>query len=371
VAPEFKDWVKRGLYKKISVALYPDLGLRHIGFLGATPPAVKGLKQATFSEKAAWIIVEDIKMSNQNPEKQAQEARSKKYGIAIKEGGNVTKPGEWANVDDDDFLDPVNYRYPCPNADQTRAAAAYWGKEKNQEPYSSEERAIINKRFASKEKQYKIGEQAGKGGMHMELGKFFSDLKVLIIGAEKELVPDDPARKFTEADVLTKVREAKDLAFAEVEKLKKEKLEAEGKVKKIEEDRRKAEIATFCESFCKEGKLSPALRKIIEPIMVAVSVGDGFKPSDVIEFSETVKKPALDGIKDFLTELSKVVTFREITPKEGPGSGGSAGEKLSALVKQKMEAKKDLSYGAAFAEVQKENLELAKEYQAEINPNKK
>jgi hypothetical protein len=363
---EFVDWVKRGLYKKISMAIYPDLTLKHVGFLGGTPPAVKGLKPVSFkTKKVGWTFEKEIEMAegDREKEKQTQEARSKKYGIAIKEGGNVTKPGEWANVDDDDFLDPVNYRYPCPNADQTQAAAAYWGKEKNQEQYSSEERAIINKRLASKEKQYKIGEHSEKGAKKMDLGKFFSDLKALVIGAEKELVPDDPGRKFTEADVQAAEKRGKDLTFAEVEKERKEKEEAQKKLKEIEDKKRKDDIASFCETLCKDGKLTPALRKIIEPVMIAVS-----EIPDMIEFSEGVKKSRLEGIKDFLTELPKAVTFREVTPKEGPGSNGSAGEKLSALTKKKMEEKKDLSYSLAFAEVQKENPELAKEYLAEIKP---
>ncbi len=40
---QFTEWLRRGLFKKRSISLYPDLTLRHIGFLGATPPAVKGL----------------------------------------------------------------------------------------------------------------------------------------------------------------------------------------------------------------------------------------------------------------------------------------------------------------------------------------
>jgi hypothetical protein len=46
--PEFVDMVKRGLFKKRSIALYPDLTLRHIGFLGAMPPAIKGLRDVNF-----------------------------------------------------------------------------------------------------------------------------------------------------------------------------------------------------------------------------------------------------------------------------------------------------------------------------------
>lgn len=46
VLPEFKNWVDKGLYRKISVALSPETGLRHIGFLGAVAPAIKGLSHA-------------------------------------------------------------------------------------------------------------------------------------------------------------------------------------------------------------------------------------------------------------------------------------------------------------------------------------
>lgn len=49
VAPEFEDMVRRGLFKKRSASFYPDGRLRHIGFLGAAPPAVKGLKDVEFN----------------------------------------------------------------------------------------------------------------------------------------------------------------------------------------------------------------------------------------------------------------------------------------------------------------------------------
>lgn len=60
--PEFAEAVRAGRYKKISVALYgpthpnnpsDDWYLRHVGFLGAQPPVVKGLAQAQFSEGEA------------------------------------------------------------------------------------------------------------------------------------------------------------------------------------------------------------------------------------------------------------------------------------------------------------------------------
>jgi hypothetical protein len=45
-----KESVRAGAYKKVSIALYADGLLRHIGLLGATPPAVKGLAPFTFKD---------------------------------------------------------------------------------------------------------------------------------------------------------------------------------------------------------------------------------------------------------------------------------------------------------------------------------
>jgi len=50
VASEFIDEVKNGRFRRVSVALFPDMMLRHIGFLGAATPAVKGLKPVNFDE---------------------------------------------------------------------------------------------------------------------------------------------------------------------------------------------------------------------------------------------------------------------------------------------------------------------------------
>lgn len=49
LVPEFLQAVKNGLFKKRSISLNPDGSLRHVGFLGAVPPAVKGLADIKFS----------------------------------------------------------------------------------------------------------------------------------------------------------------------------------------------------------------------------------------------------------------------------------------------------------------------------------
>lgn len=69
VDAEFAEMVKDGKFKKVSAAFYlPDspnnphkgvLSLRHVGFLGAMPPAVKGLKQVEFAEDDLFVEFSD------------------------------------------------------------------------------------------------------------------------------------------------------------------------------------------------------------------------------------------------------------------------------------------------------------------------
>ncbi|MDD3236816.1 MAG: phage protease [Candidatus Gastranaerophilales bacterium] len=50
VCEDFAEWVNKGRYKNRSVSLTEDLQLRHVGFLGAVPPRVKGMPEYVFSE---------------------------------------------------------------------------------------------------------------------------------------------------------------------------------------------------------------------------------------------------------------------------------------------------------------------------------
>jgi hypothetical protein len=66
VDPQFQEWVSEGRYKKISASFYaPDSPqnpvpgvyyLRHVGFLGAMPPSVKGMKPVSFAAAEEGVI---------------------------------------------------------------------------------------------------------------------------------------------------------------------------------------------------------------------------------------------------------------------------------------------------------------------------
>ncbi|GEM_PF-625089 len=55
IAKDFAKDVRQGKFKRVSVALYPDLMLKHIGFLGAAAPAVRGLAEASFTEEEGIV----------------------------------------------------------------------------------------------------------------------------------------------------------------------------------------------------------------------------------------------------------------------------------------------------------------------------
>ncbi|WP_019672301.1 hypothetical protein [Psychrobacter lutiphocae] len=67
VNTEFSEQVKAGSYKKVSASFYPPNSpanpvkgvyyLRHVGFLGAKPPAIKGLQPVEFSESGDEVTL--------------------------------------------------------------------------------------------------------------------------------------------------------------------------------------------------------------------------------------------------------------------------------------------------------------------------
>lgn len=69
VVKEFAEAVQKGLYKKRSISLYPDLTLRHVGFLGAVPPAVKGLADLKFNDASEPELFEFNEDNDQDKSK--------------------------------------------------------------------------------------------------------------------------------------------------------------------------------------------------------------------------------------------------------------------------------------------------------------
>jgi len=70
LVPEFVEALRQGLFKKRSASIYHDLDgkgpyLRHVGFLGAVPPAVKALTDINLDDKAFESVTIDFEERKQ------------------------------------------------------------------------------------------------------------------------------------------------------------------------------------------------------------------------------------------------------------------------------------------------------------------
>jgi len=100
VEPAFAEMVRAGRFKRISASFYPPKSaanpapgtyyLKHVGFLGAQPPAVKGLKAAEFAEDAEAVTLE-IAFSEADAA-----APTANFGDALK--GAITAVLSWART---------------------------------------------------------------------------------------------------------------------------------------------------------------------------------------------------------------------------------------------------------------------------------
>lgn len=78
VADEFADLVKRGLYRNRSISFNSDGTFRHVGFLGAAAPAVKGLEDIQFADKGDFITMdtaETVQAEQAAAQEQAEEVQ--------------------------------------------------------------------------------------------------------------------------------------------------------------------------------------------------------------------------------------------------------------------------------------------------------
>lgn len=72
--PDFLNALKVGRYKKRSISLTPEGKLRHVGFLGAAKPSVKGLADIQFSSPSS-VIYEFEVQEEKTPEVQEEEPK--------------------------------------------------------------------------------------------------------------------------------------------------------------------------------------------------------------------------------------------------------------------------------------------------------
>ncbi len=84
-------------------------------------------------------------MAASKKEKAAQKARSRRYSIAIREDGNVTKPSKWEALSESRFGDPVSYLFPVPDKAHAKNAKSRFSQFK--ENYDTRSRGVVRSRL--------------------------------------------------------------------------------------------------------------------------------------------------------------------------------------------------------------------------------
>ena len=275
--------IKEKAWLKISAAFYPDfegrgLALRHISLLGACPPQVKGMK--TWKDRhGAFMAFMEVEITDKD--KEAQRARSEKYGISILPNGNVTKPQSYSDIPDEEWADPVNYRYPCSSEKGVRASIKWWAESEASGIYPSEDRAGITERLVGFAEKFKVEAKSLKdseGTMELteakvqELLKKNSEAITAKFSDELKTFKEESDKQIKELkDENTKLKENQATNFSEAEKKERE--------KRVDE---------LVDGLIKDGKITPAfvdagLKKFFLelPEDKVIEMGEGDKATKV------------------------------------------------------------------------------------------
>lgn len=161
----FEEEIKDEQYKKVSIALYEDNRLRHIGMLGGVPPAVQGLKPVEFNDGdkkfRGFDFVDDSSIGNSDEPVKDSKAllleREEKYGINRKDNiGYMEKPKAYSDIEEEDFADPVNFMFPMHDEENFIASYRAFGDWEMREKYTTIEKQVISARLLKGIKRYNI-----------------------------------------------------------------------------------------------------------------------------------------------------------------------------------------------------------------------
>lgn len=335
VVPEFEGLVRQGVYKKRSAAFYPDGRLRHVGFLGGVPPAVKGLADIGFAEAAGSVFeFTENRWTWQSVARLFRNFRDWMIETAGLEKADAVLP--------DYAIEEI--------------AAA--GRETPSEiapgsPGFTEEKKEAVMKFSEFMEIFKFWKQV-ENDPAIELPKPVGAASVGAASVGAASSRDNQAKTFSEAEVAAQVDAAKKQAEADARKaVAAEFAEA---AKKAAADTRKAALKSWYDENLKAGKLAPAWGKL-----GLLEFMQGLDSVTEIQFAEGVKTSPAEFMKKFIAELPKVIEFSEIARRD-KDVAGDAGGKLDQLIKARREKEPKLTFSEALTAVQLENPELAREY---------
>ena len=279
VEPTFAGMVRDRRFPKRSASFYPDGRLRHVGFLGAMPPAVKGLAEMRFAEGGAVTFEFADGEDRWAWAALARVLRSVREWFIAKEGKDAAD-----SVVPEYLIEDVAGAASPPSASDPPAPPA--------------------------------GFNEGSQGGHMSFKERIKGV-LSFMGIDASKIPDDALpdklpENFQDAGAFSEA----DLAAAATAAEQKGRQAAAAE---FAEQRRKQEIASFCEALVKGGKLPPSLVAGMPEFMGSLDAGQAFEFGE-----EKQKKTPFVFFKDFVEGLARMPLFAELATKERAGDGKGA-----------------------------------------------
>lgn len=274
VNPEFSEQVKAGSYKKVSASFYPPTSpanpvkgvyyLRHVGFLGAEPPAIKGLQPIEFSEQD-----DAVTLTLDFSETQASTKQNKKSAFdSVVSALHSLFFGEQATVMAETDT-PVNPAMTPPQQSKTEPNAETKQKDNNM--------------------------------------------------SDANTTPNDQQTQQSVSDDAVAQKDA-EIAQLKQKLAEKEKAEAQAKI-----DAEQKANSDFAEGLVNDGKLAPANKDMVVAVLNAIDTANRAEPLAFNEwhFGEgDGAKPLAEAFKDSLSNATTYShLFSESATKANPSTG--------------------------------------------------
>lgn len=262
IQPEFEEAVGRGIYNKRSASFYSNLNLRHIGFLGGMPPALKGLEAVQFNEDEESIEYEEMEF------------------LEFEEASLFNSIGRTFGKMRDLFIS----KFSIEEAD--RAIPAFVADDlKNVQPTPIDEPVLPN--FTESKKDFPMTPEEIKSMQeeNAKLKKANTDFS--------ETVKTLTTEKAVSEKKVTDFEEAS----AKSEKQAKEKV-----------------VSDFCDQAVADGKLKPADKPLVAATLAALDHSEA-----TIEFGEGDSKVSItpfDAYQRQILNSADVVSFNEVAKKD-------------------------------------------------------
>jgi len=293
VDTDFAEMVQAGRFKKVSASFYPPghpshpiqdgpgsdaYYVRHVGFLGAQPPAVKGLKAAEFADDEEGVV--EVEFSEEEP------------GLVSLVASGLRRILRGFEFADPEYAGPHD-SFPIKGPADVGDA---WDLAGHANDPDAVRRRIVD-----------IAKRHGWTDALPQTARDWCRAHSISFSEESTTVLTEQQIREREAKIAEREKavEAKEAEFSE----RSEAITArEREAEKAAAEARKRDAVEFVEALTQEGKVLPREKAPLTELLA--SFGEGAE----VEFAEgdgTVKKPSAEILRDLLKSLPSRVDYAE------------------------------------------------------------